>query len=100
MRDLCLPLGEGGSRVPRKRETDEGKEYFPVWKTFMRIRRGGHWPPGAAPLEGSEGKTDCHTSVATLVRNDNFYFGAMLRRICMHKTGRKSEFSISFSKKL
>ena len=30
MRDLCLPLGEGGSRVPRKRETDEGKEYFPV----------------------------------------------------------------------
>lgn len=38
--------------------------------------------------------------IATLVRNDNFYFGAMLRRICMHKTGRKSEFSISFSKKL
>ena len=25
IRFLCLPLGEGGSRVPRKRETDEGK---------------------------------------------------------------------------
>ena len=25
IRNSCLPLGEGGSRVPRKRETDEGK---------------------------------------------------------------------------
>ena len=25
IRNPCLPLGEGGSRIPRKRETDEGK---------------------------------------------------------------------------
>ena len=35
----CLPLGEGGSRVFRKRETDEG--YLPL-------------PMGEVPLEGAE----------------------------------------------
>ena len=26
IRFLCLPLGEGGSRISRKRETDEGEK--------------------------------------------------------------------------
>ena len=34
----CLPLGEGGSRVPRKRETDEG--YLPLHMGEVS-RRGG-----------------------------------------------------------
>ena len=34
----CLPLGEGGSRVPRKRETDEGYLPLPMGEVS---RRGG-----------------------------------------------------------
>jgi len=30
IRNPCLPLGEGGSRVSRKRETDEGNLPLPM----------------------------------------------------------------------
>ena len=32
---MTLPHGEGGSPVPRKRETDEGKEYFKIQKVSL-----------------------------------------------------------------
>ena len=68
-----LPLGEGGSRVSRKRETDEG-----IVSPFGRDARPGRrecvYPLSRLrrqlPQSGSQGETDCHTSVATLVRND------------------------------
>ncbi len=44
---ICLPLGEGGSRVFRKRETDEG--YLPL-------------PMGEVPLEGAERAYFCPLS--------------------------------------
>ena len=37
--------------------------------------------PRQLPQSGSQGETDCHTSVATLVRNDTFYFNTRYKEI-------------------
>ena len=71
----AFPSGEGGSRISRKRETDEGI-----------LGRCGHRPLQTLTMVlGSTG--GLRTSVATLVRNDmrltggndNFYFGDTYR---------------------
>ena len=48
-----LPLGEGGSRVPRKRETDEGK----IKEATSSALRA------PSPLRRRLRGTDCHTSL-------------------------------------
>ena len=69
MRNLCLPLGEGGSRVPRKRETDEGNLPLTMGKVPGRGGEGDFYPLSRLrrqlPQRGSQGGTDCHTSLRT-----------------------------------
>ena len=50
IRSPSLPLGEGGSRVPRKCETDEGK----IKKATSSAR------PAPSPLRRRHWGTDCH----------------------------------------
>ena len=40
----CLPLGEGGSRVSRKRETDEGHLSLPMGEVPQRGGEGDFYP--------------------------------------------------------
>ena len=74
----AFPSGEGGSRVPRKRETDEGLA-SPYGRGAPQGRRGRFYPLShfvtAPPKWEPRGtrETDCHTSVATLVRNDSIF---------------------------
>ena len=89
----AFPSGEGGSRVPRKRETDEG--YLPLPMGEVPPEGGGEGGEGefhplshfvTAPPEweprGSQGgakggrRKRIATPVCGLVRNDNSYFGA------------------------
>ena len=72
----AFPSGEGGSRIPRKRETDEGLA-SPYGRGAPQGRRGRLFTlsvgfAASSPKGEPRGreKTDCHTSVATLVRND------------------------------
>ena len=64
-RSKAFPSGEGGSRVSRKRETDEGCLYY----IFPH-------PPAAAGTfpQGKAGVTDCHT-------NDIGHWFAMTNRV-------------------
>ena len=63
----CLPLGEGGSRVPRKRETDEGKKLsvktcvcdHPLHKCFGSGSSGGNVLVPARTLRRSRLKGRC-----------------------------------------
>ena len=65
----AFPSGEGGSRVPRKRETDEGLASS-LWERCPGRGGEGVCLPSqslrdSSPRVGAKGEADCHTSVRT-----------------------------------
>ena len=61
----AFPAGEGGLRVPRKRETDEGHLPLPLGEVPGRGGEGFFCPLShfvTAPPEWEPRKTDCRTS--------------------------------------
>ena len=61
----AFPRGEGGSRVPRKRETDEGHLPLPMGEVPLEGAERALFTlsvgfAASSPKGGAKGETDCH----------------------------------------
>ena len=103
----CLPLGEGGSRVPRKRETDEGKKlgvktcaYIPILhKCFGSGSSGGNVLVPARTLRRSRLKGRCRKAAPVRKHWINWQelWADLFRPLFIRKSGKYIQYSSAFS---
>ena len=84
LRDSSPRVGAKGERIVTGGNPWKGPHQCEHWFAMTCVyfgaeKAGGQWPPLPILNWLSEVPGDCHTSVATLVRNDNFLYEAHTR---------------------